>query len=339
MLSFFRKNDPYLILSLVLILIGTRVFFAFMAMDSSSIQSDPIEFLKVDENGNGPIGLWLDGLISTLPSESIFSIILAGLLVLLNAIQLNTLFIRNSSIKENTYVPAALFIFLMSASGDFYYFSPALLASSLVIFSLNYLFYHIKYRGTEENILSTGFGIGLAGLIYTPFLWLYLFILISYLIYSNTIRRRYFLMSWGFLLPIIVYWLFFFWRDQGSEALSVLGEQLISFNVIHVSLEKNVVSLGFGLLLSLAGFVKLYGSQGKTNHQILVEKAMSWNALFAILIAVLHTGDTLDNEILAIPSMAYFSTQLILNIDRKWLRESLFGLYFVLALLSVFLGY
>ena len=338
MLNFFRKNDPYRILALVLILVFTRILFALF-IGERPMSSPGEDMLSINLQGNGPIGSWILGMILALPFAKVSSITIAGVLVLLNAVQLNSLLIRNSSLSENTYIPSAFFVFLMSCSADFYYFSPALLASSFVIFSLNYLFYHIKYRGTEENIISTGFGIGVAGLIYTPFLWLYLFILIAYLIYSNTIRRRYFLMTWGFLLPIIMYWVFFFWNDRGTEAINFLGNQLAALQTIQVSPQKVGYTLGFGLLLGLMGFGRSFGSQGKTNHQILVQRAMAWNAFFAIIIAAFYAGEILENEILIIPSLTYFATQLVLNIERKWLREGIFSLCLILALLSVYLGY
>ena len=340
MLNIFRKNDPYRILALVLLLIVTRVLFMVLinqGFEGISRQNETL--LATNPEGNGPLGIWIVELIRSTTFAELLSVSIAAILVLLNGVQLNSLLIRNSSLSENTYVPAAFFVFFMSSSADFYYFSPALLSSSFIILSLNYLFYHIKYRGTEENIISTGFGIGMAGLIYTPFLWLYLFILLAYLIYSNTIRRRYFLMTWGSLLPLIAYWLFYFWNDRGLEALNFLGNQLTAIEAIKVSPKKLGFTLGFGLLIGMMGFGSSFAAQGKTNHQIAMQRAMSWNALFAIVIAVLYAGKVLENEILIIPSLAYFATQLVLNIERKWLREGLFSLCLVIGLMAVYLGY
>ena len=324
----------------MLILIVTRALFMLLfASDVDSELHQNSSILTVNAAGNGPVGTWLLQLMDLLPFAKVFSVACAGFLVLLNAVQLNSLFIRNSSFSENTYIPAAFFVFLMSCSADFYFFSPALLASSFIISSLNSLFYHIKYRGTEENIISTGFGIGLVGLIYTPFLWLYIFILLSYLIYSNMLRRRYFLMTWGFLLPLIIYWLIYFWQGRGLESLVYMGNQLTTLALIQISLETLGITLGFGLFIAIIGLGKSYSGQGKTNHQILVQRAMLWNAFFAICIAVLYGGKTLENEILIIPSLAYFCTQLILGMERKWLREGVFILCLAFSLVAVYLGY
>ena len=284
----------------------TRILFSiFFSTDESSRSIQVIEPLSINAEGNGPLGNWLNNLIESTPVRNLFSIVLAGILVVLNAVQLNSIFIRNSSFKENTYIPAAYYVIFMSSSKDFYFFSPALLASSIILVGLNYLFYHMKYRGTEENIISTGFMVGLAGLIYVPSAWLYLFILLSYLMYSNTIRRRYFLMTWGFLMPIVIFWLFYFWMDLGAHSLSMLGNQIVKLSVIQVAPAQIAVPLGFGLIIALSGFLSSFNQQGKTNHQILVQHSMSWLAFFAIVIVILYACASLLSAAFIVASLSF----------------------------------
>jgi len=324
----------------VLLVIITRLVFVFTGVLSPS-EISVTEYVALDftASANGPLGVWIDHLIKSVTFNFGLSIVIASLLVILNAIQLNTLLIRNASLSENTYIPSAIYVFLMSSSSEFYFFSPALLASAFILISLNYLFYHIKYRGTEENIISTGFGIGIAGLIYTPYLWLYLFVLLVYLVYSNTLRRRYFLMTWGFLLPVIVYWLIFFWQDLGADALSSLGIKSISLETIEMDPMKLLMTLGFGLLISLVGFGSSFKNQGKTNHQILVQSSMSWIGFFGVITAVLFTDNGLVCGLLLIIPLTYFCSQLILSISKNWLKESIFSLLLILGLLGTYMGY
>lgn len=339
MLSYFKKNDPYRIVGLLLIILVTRTLFILLFnTDGWSRAMDDDGPLSTGITHAGPIANLLLIALSSINLE-VLDLILAGGLILLNGILLNSIFIRNASFQESSYVPAAIYIILMSTSKDFYYLSPALLGSSFLLISLNYLFYHIKYRGTEENILSTGFTIGLAGLCYYPFLWFYLMVLVIYLLYSGTITRRYFLLTWGFVLPPLLTWLVFFLMDNDQAFLNAMFSGMVDYQVLGELLNQSLIVYGLALALSLVAAIQNFSGQGMTNHQILVQKAISWVGFFGITSFAIFGSDSLSALSFAIPALAYFSTKLFEDITRKYVAELLFFGLAAAAMATLALAY
>ena len=313
MLKYFRKNDPHRIIALVLLLIATRAtYFCYGVSIFDGVENHTLHF--------GP----LYNLVSHIPGinePSILGIFIAALLVLFNAVFLNTLFIRNASFQESSYIPAVIYIVLMSASPDFYVLSPVLLGNIFILISLSYLFNHLRFRGSEENILSTGFSLGLACLCYPPYFWIYLFLLIIYLLYSQAILHRYFLMTWGLMLPILLTWLLFFLLDQGQlflknfllQTLTVQGLTTIPNNALKFLLPATVPGV--------IAFIQQFLDGNMTNHQILIKNCMRWIAVFGILIFVVFGRENMGTLSLLICAISYFTTSFLISVRKKSLGE------------------
>ena len=74
--------------------------------------------------------------------------------------------INNKAYSDSTYVPALIFAVLCFLSFDLFSFSPELLASTVLLLALNYLFKEIEFRNErDEIILNLGVCLGLATLI------------------------------------------------------------------------------------------------------------------------------------------------------------------------------
>lgn len=286
----------------------------------------------------GPLAeLTFSGLSSI--NAGFLSIILTSLIILLNSILLNSIFIRNASFEESSYIPAALYIIIMSASKDFYFLSPTLIGSSFVLISLNFLLHHIKYRGTEENILSTGFMVGIACLFYYPYFWLLILILIIYLFYSSTITRRYFLMIWGFILPILTTWLIFFVQENETDFLSVFFSEVVSTQIIGEGFNQALITFSFSLVLSITAAIQYFSGLGMTNHQILVQKSMSWVGFFGMLTFAIFGNNNMLAVVLLVPALSYFSTKMLTSLTKRVLAEILFLGLLVAAFATMMLGY
>lgn len=329
------------------IIIITRLGF-FLFSDAGKEAFDNIANFVQNPVKNGELGDFFthSGPLSDLVFSGIdalgwpiISVIIASMLILFNAIFLNSMFIRNSSFEESSFLPAAIFVILMSASKSFYFLSPALLGSSFLLVSLNYLFHHIKYRGTEENILNTGFTIGIACLFYYPYFWLYLLVLIIYLFYSSTISRRYFLMTWGFILPVLIAWLVFYFSGTGTDFLSTFFSRIVNVQEMGVGLNRGLTILSVGLVLTIISAIQSFQGLGMTNHQILVQKAMSWTGFFGVLFFAIFGNESLLGLILIIPTLSYFSTKMLTSLTKKTIAEILFLTLIGVSIATVLLAY
>ena len=332
MFKYFKKNDPLRIIALVFIIIITRLgFFLFSDAGKAALDNITNFVQSPSENDSSSSFFTHSGPLSDLIFSGIdvlgwplISIVIASLLILFNSIFLNSMFIRNSSFEESSFLPAAIFVILMSGSKSFYFLSPALLGSSFLLVSLNYLFHHIKYRGTEENILNTGFTIGIACLFYYPYFWLYFLVLIIYLFYSSTISRRYFLMTWGFVLPVLIVWLVFYFNGTGVDFASTFFGRIVNVQEMGTGLNRGLTILSAGLVLTIISAIQSFQGLGMTNHQILVQKAMNWTGFFGVLLFAVFGNESLIGLILIIPTLSYFSTKMLTSLTKRALAEFLF---------------
>lgn len=328
LIKLFRTNDPYRLVLLTFVLIVSRVVvFAVPLVDVVRPNLDFVGSISdgllagVDKEV-GPLYMLLWQLVN-LSSGIWLSALLAGIFVLINAILINDLFIRNNGLRENTYIPGLFYILLTFISKSSLLLSPQLVGMPFLLISISYILNHIKFRGSEENILSTGFTIGLATLFFIPYALFWPLVLIIYVFYSSTLNRRYFLMSFGFLLPLIALFTYFLFTDNHIKFLEHLWRSISNIGVIpqaFVSGKVVVLPLVFSLMGALTGFS---GSR-MTNHQIYIHRIMTWLLFFSLFIGTFYlvSGGIIHYEFLALP-MTYFLAKNVLEFNKKWKSEAL----------------
>ena len=349
MLRYFKVNDPYRLLVILVLLVLTRVAvvllenpFDLLANESLQLglqlnQGNP--FPQVAGSNAGPLFEHFMGLLTWIaPESSLLSIILSGLLVLAQAFILNTILVRNAAFKESSYVPALVYGLLAGSSLEFIYLSPEMMALTFVLIGVHYLLIHLKYRGTEENILSTGFMFGLAALFCKPAFFGLLFVILVYAFYSGTLRRRYFLMGFGFLLPFVLVWIYFLWRDAGSSFWNEYFASLFQGPVRSLMpLQDRAIGLILPLFISLLAMAQHFTGIGMTNNQIQIQRAMLWLLLFGLGWMLLSQNGTLTEGLWLFPAVTYFLTLWIESREKPLWGEALLwllllsGIYFTMV--------
>lgn len=271
----------------------------------------------------GPLYYYLYAVITFLtPDSAILSTVMAGALIMIQAFLLNAILIRSAALNDNTYLPAIIYAFLLSASPEFLFLSPELLSITFVLLGLNFLFTHLKYRGTEENIISTGFMFGIAALFAKPAFILLLFIFLVYLLYSSTLTRRYFLMAFGFFLPFIFAWIYFLWNDLGTEFWSNYFSDVLHFSSRQLIPRTNLlVWVGLPALLALITAAQNFTGIGMTNNQIQIQRSMLWLAIFGIVLYLISANGSFSELIWLMPVITYFITMFLNSVQKPWMGE------------------
>lgn len=263
------------------------------------------------------------------PDSTLLSAVLAGVLIMVQAFLLNAILIRSAALNDNTYLPAIIYTFLLSFSPEFLFLSPELLSITFVLLGLNFLFTHLKYRGSEENIISTGFMFGIAALFAKPALLLLLFILLVYLLYSSTLTRRYFLMAFGFFLPFIFAWIYFLWNDVGTEFWSDYFSDIVHFDSRRLIPGSNLlIWIGLPALLALITAAQNFTGIGMTNNQIQIQRSMLWLAIFGVLLYLVSANGSFSELIWLMPVITYFITMFLISVQKAWMGELVFQLLF-----------
>ena len=285
-------------------------------------------------DNTGPFSALVYGVLSGLFGKSQLALHIFNILLLTYQCYLfNNLFIENKAFKDNTYLPAFIYALFMSLSFDFYSLAPIFMAQTFVLLATKILFKRVGVKTNDEAFHNIGFYLGIASLFYLPSAFFFLSTIISLLIFTRTIGRRYLLCLYGFLIPIILTGLFFYWRNAETEFVV----QYFSSWLILESQWYYTKALIFALMLLptlfvLLGVSKLFRARGFVNYQVTLQQAvfvMSIASFLGWLISMERAPYQL--MIFAIPG-SFFVSHYFLLLKRSISTELIFMVFVALVL-------
>lgn len=336
MLRFFRINDPYRLLAIlvILILISLPLMINPPALTKPELKSMVIG--EALDNGQmmysqvydatAPMAASVFGWIDWMMGRSIMGRqILALVLIFFQAAFFAILLINNKAYNDNTYVPGLIYGLLCFISFDFLSVTPELLGSTVLLLALNNLYREIEFRvQRDETIVNVGFYIGLASIfVFTYAIFLVAAFVILF-VYTRIGFRKSLLLLFGFFLPHAVLIVFYFYRD----GLPMLWTNFYLENFLHTDINlisgKSLFLLG---LLPIVYFVfslfMMTREARFTKYQSQLFQVMFLWLLFSIVELFLTRQLKPHSLIIMIPSLAYFFSHYLLLIRRKWIAESM----------------
>ena len=336
LIRFFKLNDPYRLLAILLFLLVTRIGaillenpFTYVQQESETIgqfvNDGGLVIESLGPTNAGPLYALFYGLITYISQDTaIISAILSALFVFLQAFLLNTILIRLAAFNDNSYVPAIIYAVLMSTSPELMTLGPEMVSITFVLIGLNYLLTHLKYRGSEENIISTGFTFGLAALFAKAAFFFLPFTILIYLLYSSTLNRRYFLFAFGFGMPFVLMWLYYFWNGAGADFWSGYMSQLVHIEGKGLVLHQNLLAwAALPVLMALVAAAQNFTGVGMTNNQIQIQRTMLWMGIFGMIYYLISANGSFSEFIWIMPATTYFITLLLNSIQKPALAEGL----------------
>lgn len=324
---------------LVLILLITRLLVFLIIqpeVDFSEVQI--LGFESLFHESAGPVYQLLSAGLSFILSNSYLNALFASIFILWNATLLNAILIRNSAFEENTYLPAALYIVLLGFDLDNYFVSSELIGTTGLLISIAFLQQHLRFRNSDEKVLSLGCTLAITSLIHAPFAWYLILILLLFLFYSGTVGRRYLLLLWGFLMILIIAWLPFVFSEQGGEFWKGYAEGFLRFRFEKDWLTNLVIGLSIPILISLKSSVGNLAGMGMTNIQITVKRIFTWIGFFGILTLAFQSNQSASSANVLILALSYFTTEHLVGVRRKWLAELTFSGLLILMLAVLYLS-
>ena len=174
---------------------------------------------------------------------------------------LNRLFIKQSMTGDINLFPGLSYILLTALHPAFISLSSLLLANTTLIIALSYLFDILKKDRQEETRFMVGWWFAVTGLIYTPYLILFLFGLISMSMLKTLKLKDIFQYVTGYLSPFLISWLvqIILQKDLYPGVLHSLQEFGIpEFRFINQISDIVTISImGLLLIFSLLGYSQL----------------------------------------------------------------------------------
>ena len=334
MLRYFRINDPYRLVSLLVIMtmLSLPIFIDTPPLTYPELKSFVIGE-KVSEghalysellDSTPPLAAWIYGLFDmvfgrTLTMRHIF----AFLILLSQSAFLGIMLIDKKVFSENTYLPSLLFSLLAFISFDSLSLSADLLAFGFILLTLNNLFKEIEFRiQRDETIFNLGLFISLATLLSFSYIIYLPGVIIILGIFTRTTFRKYLLMTFGFLLPhlflVCAYYL--------SDNLGALWQYFYLAN-LGFSLQR-LMSTSSLLILCAMPLIYLFISLFILNRDARLTKYQSqiFQAMFlwfvVALIQVFFAEDRRPQSLIPLlPSVSFFLTHFLLLIRRRKFAE------------------
>lgn len=347
MLRYFRINDPYRLLALLVLMVLACLP---ILINSPELTLQELRDMVVGERvGNKilyvdlvdrtpPLMAVLDGLLNFTMGRSLFGRHLLALLVLFfQAAYFAVLLIQNRAYNENTYVPSLIFGLLCFLSFDLVSTTPELFASTLLLFALNNIFKEIEFRVDRDTIaLSLGLFIGLASLIVLSYVVFLPGAILVLILFARTSLRKILLVLLGFgLTHGIVFTLYYYYGHTDDLWQNFYLANLRQASSLLVSLRTLVV---LGILPAVYFLISLFmltRDARFTKYQSQIFQVLFVWLLLAAIEVWFEPGIAPHSFIIFLPPLAYFVSHYLLLIRRKPIAE--FMLWF-LVLGILFIG-
>lgn len=347
MLQFFRFNDPYRLLFVLVILVtvGLSLFTFQQPLTVPELSQFVLGEMLNDNktlyveivDQTPPLLAWISELADTLFGRSTAARhVLALLLIFFSAGYFSILLISNKAYNENNYLPALVFAILCCCSFDFFQFSPQLMASILLLFALNNLFKEIEFRvQRDETVFNLGLFVGIASLLVFSYI-IFLFGTVAILlVFTRISLRKVLLLIVGFLLPHAMLFMLYWYSDHHQAFIQYFYVANLSLSSISLIDSQSLWILGaVPLIYFVFSLVMLNREARFTKYQSqLLQVMLLW--MIIGLVEIMFTQQrTPHSFVTLIPSLTYFISHYLLLIRRKRIAEIMLWL-FVLGVVGV----
>ncbi|MFN8256987.1 MAG: DUF6427 family protein [Bacteroidales bacterium] len=310
---------------LVLIFIGILVWIRPLMDDNLPgyfISQDPMPFYN-----------WIVLLLSKAESQLIGKII-ALIIVIVQAIIVNAIINQYNLSGLRSYLPGIIFLLLSSTFEEYQMLHPILFANFFLLFAWNKIISIPEKNLAIASYYNSAFLIGIATLFYPDFVYFLLLISLS-LVLNRVGHPREFAMI---ILGFVTVWYFYiglYYLFEDKVQLSGLKiNYLFSFPKYNeIELIQKILAGYIGLIiiaasLHLGTYIANLKIQVRRNYKIL----FVWFWIGILLFLFTNTsGEILF--VISVPSSILISI-FFAGMKKKWMAESLWGLFLILIILS-----
>lgn len=268
---------------------------------------------------NGPLSSGLFSMIDFLFGKNILAYeILGRLLILSQILYWNAKLIKFRAFDDNTYLPAIIMAALFHFSFDLLSLSPALLGSCFLLLALGQLFsMTVLQKEANESTLLIGLYGGIAVGFHPNYILFLPYMVFTGIAISGFSFRQLMLSLAGYMLPLLLISVFYFWNDGLEEALQIWPITFFSEKYVFQSLTSWAILGIFPLLLAIAGFFMATVLKASTVNQQKQRQLIILWLLFTVVQFFLMKKQAAYQLVIVIPGLTYFITQFFLNVKKE----------------------
>lgn len=334
LLSFFRINDPYRLLGLLILffIISLPVFLYSPGLTWQELNSFIIGE-KVNE-GLRPYATLIDSTpLLTQWTYGIFNWVcgqhitvrhsLAFLILFFQAAYIGLVFINRKAYTETTYIPSLLFCLLCCISFDVISITGTLLASGFLLLAINSIFREIEFREpNDSSLVKSGVYLSLASLSVFSYVIFFFAALLILAFFTRSSLRRQFLFLMGFLLPHALLLSYYYLIDEHEYLLSFFYyANLLADERVFLNTKTLLILSSVPLAYFVISFFTLNRATRLTNYQSQLLQAMFlW--LIAGVVHLFFTRSLRPQSLLPLfPPLSFLLTHFFLSINRRRFAE------------------
>jgi hypothetical protein len=330
LLRYFRINDPYRLVGLLILLLA---IYLPLFINAPGLTVPELKNMLLGEKLNegwsmyaelvdscAPLGSWFYEVSDSVFGRSLLARhIVAFLLIFLQGAYLGIMFITRKVFNENTYIPSFLFCVLFFFSFDTLALSAELVGSTFLLFALNNLFKEIEFRVQhDETIFNLGLFISLASLFSFAFIVYLLCVMVVLVFFTRSTPRKFLLLLFGFLLPHLLTITIAYLNDSLSHLwqyyyLANLGFDRDTFISFRGLLMLGAIPLAYFVI----SVVMLQREARFSKYQSQVLQIMFLWIGFSLVYVFYCKNLRPQNMIVFIPVLAFLFTHFFLFIRRK----------------------
>ncbi len=345
MIQFFRINDPYRMIFVFLTLVIIRSAWMIWGLP---ISVPELKWLLVGQrlgdgfvmyrdlyDHTGPLAAGVYEMLDVIFGRSRWvHIVFSTLLITVQAGILNNMLLKNKAFEENTYIPAFLYVIVMSGIMDFFALSPQLMSLTFLLLALNHIFRRIDNVVSDELFVYSGLYLAIATCFYIPSGIFILIFLLGFILFSSAVARRLFLLLLNTFIVLAGIWIYFYWFRAGWDFVSDFFIVGFTKPVTYYIGRLDLFISGGGLLLAgLIGLMTLFTIR-VTNFQLKIQQMMVAFLLAAGIVTFLSVDLMTADLVFFVPPIAFFLTHYLLNLKRKYWKP--FMPVFIISMLIAF---
>lgn len=315
MINIFRTYNPLNLLWLAVLLVLLRLGYLFQAPPQ-------IDFKFVEPFARSLFPVAYENSMS-----AIVNISLAAVLVFTQAILVNHLCNHYNTLAKPTFLPALMYVVTSSLFPPFLVLSSPLICNFLVIGMLYKLFGLYKGNEGQSTAYDLGMIVAVGTLIYFPFIYFFLIIWISLVIFKPFNWREWVAGVMGYATIFFFLAVFYYLSDRLDQFTAIWSPLGTHFpDKINISYY-NYLVLGPVILILLLCLVKLRQNFFRSFVQI----RKTFQLLFAVFIVggfsfYVKEQFQLNHFLLCAVPAAIFFAYYFLYANVRWLYETLFFL-------------
>jgi hypothetical protein len=334
LLSFFRINDPYRLLGLLILffIISLPVFLYSPGLTWQELNSF-IVGEKINQGFRPYSALidstpfltqWLYGVFNWISGQHItLRHILAFLILFFQAGYIGLVFINRKAYTETTYIPSVLFCLLCCISFDVISITGTLLASGFLLLAINSIFREIEFREpNDSSLVKSGVYLSLASLSVFSYVIFFFAAILILAFFTRSSLRRQFLFLLGFLLPHALLLSYYYLVNQHDFLLTYFYKaNLVADERVFLTTKTLLILSSVPLAYFVISFFTLNRATRLTNYQSQLLQAMFlW--LIAGVIHLFFTRSLRPQSLLPLfPPLSFLLTHFLLSIHRKRFAE------------------